>query len=470
MIRTGQISSTELLDHYLARIKELDERTNAVVTLAAERALKEAKRADRAQAAGDLLGPLHGLPVSVKDTIETAGVRTTAGDPNMVDHLPEQDAFAVARLRKAGAIVFAKTNAPLYGGDAQTYNEVFGVTNNPWDLKRSPGGSSGGSAVALAAGFTGLDIGSDIGGSVRNPAHYCGIFGHKPSFGLIPTTGHLPPAPGSLRPVDMAVIGPMARSAPDLDLALEVMAGWGVLEDRRGPVALSTPRRTNLGDYRVAAWLDDQACPVSVDVRALLEAVLEKLEDEKVRVNRDLRPGTSLESMHELYRRLNYGVTAAGLPDELFSKLLARVEVLDDTDIPHRVAYAQHGTQRLRDWINTDDERQRLRMEWQRFFEGVDVLLTPVVSTVAIQHDHTNINSRTIVVNGEPRDYWDQTVWTGMASAFYLPATVIPIGVNDDGLPVGIQIMGPYLEDRTTIDFASKLSELIGGFESPPKL
>lgn len=224
-LKAGEVSSRELLDLYLSRIEAADPALNAVVTLDAERARRLAAEADADLARGEASGALHGLPITIKDTIETGGLRTTAGAPWLGGHVPDRDATAVARLKAAGAIVFGKTNCPLYGGDAQSENVVFGTTGNPWDTDRSPGGSSGGSAAALAAGQTALELGSDIGGSVRNPAHYCGVYGHKPSFGIIPTRGHIPPPPGALSPVDLAVVGPLGRSAEDLALAMDVLVG-----------------------------------------------------------------------------------------------------------------------------------------------------------------------------------------------------------------------------------------------------
>ena len=224
-IRTRKVSSRELLDHYLARIDKINPTLNAVVTLDTERARKRADDADHALARGESWGPLHGLPITVKDVFETAGIRTTAGAPAFSEHVPTADAIAVARLQAAGAVLIGKTNTPMFAGDGQSYNAIFGTTNNPWDLARSPGGSSGGSAAAIAAGLSALELGSDIGGSIRSPAHCCGVYGHKPTYGIVPLRGHIPPMPGTIAEVDIAVAGPIARSADDLDLALGVLAG-----------------------------------------------------------------------------------------------------------------------------------------------------------------------------------------------------------------------------------------------------
>ena len=241
-MKAKEVGSRELLDHLLARVDEHNPALNAVVTLDAERARTAADAADAATARGEDLGPLHGLPMTIKDVFETEGIRSTSGAPELMGHVPTRDAGAVARLKAAGAIVFGKTNLPLYAGDLQTFNEPFGVTNNPWDTSRTTGGSSGGAAAALAAGLTPLELGSDIGGSIRNPSHMCGTVGLKPSFGVVPQDGYLS-GPTGLRSLDINVVGPMARSVDDLSLAFDVLAGPG------------RPRPARDG-LRLAAWFD----------------------------------------------------------------------------------------------------------------------------------------------------------------------------------------------------------------------
>ena len=210
-LRAKEISSTELLDCYLGRIEELNPGLGAVVTLDADRARREAAEADRRLARGAAAGPLHGLPVTVKDCLETAGLRTTCGAPELAGYVPERDAEAVGRLRSAGAIIMGKTNLPAWASDCQSYNELFGTTNNPWDAGRTPGGSSGGAAAAVAAGLSALELGSDLGGSLRIPAAWCGVYTLKPSFGIIPVDGHIPPPPGMPAEVDIGVVGPLAE-------------------------------------------------------------------------------------------------------------------------------------------------------------------------------------------------------------------------------------------------------------------
>ncbi len=270
-IARRQVSSREVLDLLLDRIAKLDGAVNAVVTIDSERARAEATAADDMVARGDELGPLHGVPMTVKDSWETAGMRTTSGAPELREHVPEHDAWPVAALRAAGAIIFGKTNLPYYAGDCQTYNDVFGTTNNPFDPERSCSGSSGGAGAALACGFTPLELGSDIGGSIRSPAHVNGVVGHKPSFGIVPSHGHIPGPPGSLSAADIAVAGPMARTVEDCALALDVLAGPDRWNTPAWRLELPPPRHDQLGDYRVAVWSDDPACPVARDVVALVE-------------------------------------------------------------------------------------------------------------------------------------------------------------------------------------------------------
>ena len=469
-IRRRKVGSRELLDHYLARIERLNSRINAVVTLDVERARQRADEADRALSRGEDWGPLHGLPITVKDTLETAGMRTTAGAPALSGHMPVQDATSVRRLLAAGAVLFGKTNTPTFAMDCQTYNPVFGTTSNPWDVARTPGGSSGGSAAAIAAGLTGLELGSDIGGSIRNPAHYCGVFGHKPTHGIVPLRGHIPGPPGSLSEVDLAVVGPLGRSADDLALALDVLTGPS--EDRAVAwrLELPPPRRASLRDYRVAAWLDDPACPVDGEVGEQLAAAVAAVRRAGASVDEQARPGVDLAEAFRTYLRLLLPITTAALPPEQFAELAALAGALREDDDSLRARTVRYSTERYREWLSASEKREHIRASWADFFRRYDVLLCPVMPVTAIPHDQSgDFLSRTIRVNGAERPYWDLVVWNGaIANLALLPATVAPVGRTERGLPVGIQIVGPYLEDRTPIDFARRLTGVIGGFEAPP--
>ena len=467
-IRAGEVSSRELLDLFLARIERLGGEVNAVVTLDVERARAQADEADAAAAQGSYFGPLHGLPITVKDSLETMGLRTTSGYPPLKDHVPAAHAASVQRLVDAGAIVFGKTNLPTLAGDAQTYNALFGVTRNPWDLARTPGGSSGGSAAALAAGFTALELGSDIAGSVRHPANWCGVYGHKPTHGVIPHRGHIPPPPGALSEVDLATVGPMARAPEDLALALDIMAGPLPGQAIAWSLGLPPPRHDDLTDYRVAVWLDDPACPVDDTVKATLLQAVEALREAGVAVRDDVRPPIALADVVRTYQRLLFPVFLSGVPEAALAQLGEFAATLPDAEsaaaLMARYAMLSH-----RDWLAAHEERERIRRQCAVWFREIDVLLCPVDPCVALPHDHREpMALRTITVNGAERPYLDVIGWIALASMAHLPATAAPVGLTPGGLPVGIQIVGPQYEDRTTIDFACRLAEVLGPAALPP--
>jgi amidase len=406
LIRKREISSRELTDHYLSRIDELNPKLNAVVTLDSDRARKRASDADRALARGESWGPLHGLPITVKDTFETAGIRTTAGAPVLSGHVPTADAVSVARLQAAGAVLLGKTNTPLFAGDSQTYNAIFGTTNNPWDLARSPGGSSGGAAAAIAAGLSALELGSDIGGSIRSPAHCCGVYGIKPTHGIVPLRGHIPGPPGALAETDIAAAGPIARSAADLDLALSVLAGPAEERKLAWRLELPSPRKSRLSDYRVAAWLDDPVAPVDSEVRTRLEATVDSLRRAGVRVDEHARPDIDFTRAMRTYVRLLMPLMTSGMRPEQLAELakLADSATADSPD--PAVAMAQAMTLRHRDWLTMHEDRERFRLIWASFFCDYDVLLCPPMSVAAIAHDHSEpLEARTVPVNGVPLVY-----------------------------------------------------------------
>ena len=433
-LRARQISSRELLEQYLARVEQANPALNAVVTLDVEGARAAAAAADAATVRGHDVGALHGLPITVKDSFETAGLRTTAGAPELAGYIPGCDADAVARLRAAGAVVFGKTNLPTFAMDWQTYNPVFGTTTNPWDATRTPGGSSGGAAAAIAAGLTGLELGSDIRGSLRQPAHNTGVFTLKPSYGIVPVRGHIPGPPGTLSAPDLAVAGPIARSADDLDLALDVLAGPDAAMAMAWRLRLPAARGRSLRDYRIAAWLDDKFAPVDSAVLDVLTTAVDAIRRAGARVDDTARP------------------VQLGQASDVFEKLFA--------------AAVSPGAA---DWNLTNEHRQQLRAQWMQFFRSFDVVLTPVSPVAAIRHDHSgNPDTRTITVNGEQRPYIEQSTWTGLAGGVYLPAAVVPVGSTRDGLPVGLQIIAPFLEDRTAIDVARHIERLLGGYQQPP--
>lgn len=467
-IRNKDISSRELLDHYLARVDQHNPTLNAVVTLDIEGARQRADAADAALAKGETSGPLHGLPMTIKDTLETAGIRTTAGFPPFAEHVPRTNATAVERLVQAGAIIFGKTNTPVMAADWQSYNPVFGTTNNPWNVTRTPGGSSGGSAAALTAGLTGLELGSDIGGSVRIPAHYCGVYGHKPSYGIIPLRGHIPGPPGALGEPDIAALGPLARSADDLELALGLLAGPQSDRAVAWRLELPPPRKHSLREYRVAAWLDDAACSIDSAMRAQFETTLEALRKAGAQVNEQAHPAIDFTETLRLYEQLLWPIMLLGLPEEQFEEHIAQAAQLSPTDESINARILRYGTQRQRYGLYANEQREHIRTRWAEFFQDYDVLLCPISPVTAFPHDHSEpVFERTLTIDGQTRPYADQFAWAGLIGMALLPATVAPVGRVSNGLPVGIQIVGPYLEDRTPIDFARHLAEVVGGFEAP---
>ena len=468
-LQRREIGSRELLDRYLDRVERLTPALNAVVALAADAARARADEADAALARGESWGPLHGLPITIKDAIEVAGgMPTTSGAPELKDHRPAQSAASAQRLIDAGAVVFGKTNLPLYAGDLQSYNAVYGTTNNPWDASRTPGGSSGGSAAAIAAGLAGLELGSDIGGSIRTPAHFTGVYGHKPSYGVVSGRGHVPGPPGQIARDDIAVIGPLGRSADDLELALDLLAGPNAEDAAAWRVDLPAPRRGRLTDFRVAAWLDDPQCPVGAAVAERLHAAVDAVAAAGAKVDVGARPEVDTAASHELYLRLLYGVLGAGFPDAVRARFEAQAKQLDPNDRGVGASMIRGTTQSHREWLVANEARQRLRTRWADFFRDWDVLLCPVTPTPAIPHDHSDIATRTVEIDGKSHPYFVQVFWAGLTGVVYLPATSAPIGRTPEGLPVGIQNVAPYLEDRTAIRFAKLLGDVIGGYEPPP--
>jgi len=464
-IRAGELTSRAHLEAMLARIDRLDEPLNLVITRDDQGARRSADEADREAARGRWRGPLHGVAMTIKDSFQTAGLRTTCGAPELADFVPREDAVAVARLRAAGAVIAGKTNLPLYAADLQSYNQLFGQSNNPWDTGRTAGGSSGGAAGALAAGFTPLELGSDIGGSIRGPASCCGVTGHKPSFGVVPGRGQIPGPPGTLSEADIAVVGPLARDVADLELALDVLAGPDEWMAKAWSLSLPPARHRELADYRVAVWFEEPSAPVDKPVLELLRAAAGTLADAGARVDYEARPAFTFEKAITVFNQLLNAALAGGYSRQEVEAMAARAAEAGEG----RALAARYASQRHRDWLSANERRLQLRARWHEFFRDYDAVLAPVMPTTAIPHDHSEpMSQRTIRVNGELRKYQEQFSWMGLAGAAFLPATVIPVGVAADGLPVGLQVIGPFLEDRTCLDLADRLYRLLGGFRAPP--
>jgi amidase len=473
LIKSKKISSAELLEVYADRFKRFNPAVNAIVAVDFENARASAKRADEALARGEDWGALHGLPMTVKDTIEVAGMPCTSGTVKLKTHVPKKDADVVKSLRGAGVIIFGKTNVPIFGQDFQTFNDVYGQTNNPWDAARVPGGSSGGAAAALAAGLTPLEIGSDIGGSIRNPAHFCGVFGHKPSYDIVSFRGHIPPFPGLFPGEytiggDIAVIGSLARSAADLELVLDIIAGPKKPMQTAWKLNLPPPRKIRLSEFNVGVWLDDPDFPVDAMVGDCLSNLADMLAKQGVKfLNK--RPEINFKDCHDIYTRLLTAVPNAALPKAVFDQMLADLPKLSEDDKSFRAQLIRGTTLRHRDWVVLDYLRLLMRQKWADYFRQFDVLLCPAVPVTAFAHDYHDFFSRTLKVNNVERSYADtMSAWAGLTCVSYLPATVAPIGKAKDGMPVGVQIVGPYLEDKTPLRFAGLIEEMTGGFKAPP--
>jgi amidase len=467
-IRAGQVSSLELTNRMLARIGQHNPRLNAIVTLTVDSALARARAADEARSRGDRWGPFHGVPITIKDTYELDGVRTTAGMPSLKDHVSPRDAVVVARLKRAGAVILGKTNVPVAAADWQSYNPIFGQSNNPWDLARTPGGSTGGGAAALAAGLSFLEPGSDLGGSIRVPSHFCGLFGHKPTLDLVPMRGHVPPPPGipAGPPSTLPVAGPLARSASDLRVAMEVLGGPDEAEARAYRWVLPAARRARLRDYRIGYVLDHPRCAVSPEVGEPLTAAVEVLRKAGVTLEEGWPGGVNVEEQYDTYLFFLMALYTPVPRDDQFEELR---RLTAGSDGSYQTKWAAAHTASIKQWRAMDGRRRAARAVWQAYFRTHDAFLIPTAFVPAFPHDHSpNQLERVLATPAGPRPYLDMLFWISFASLAGLPATTAPVGLTRGGLPVGVQIVGPYLEDATPIDVAGRLTEIVGGFRPPP--
>jgi amidase len=466
-----QVSAIELLDRAIARIEALDPRFNAVVVRDFDRARVAAAAADAALARGERR-PLLGVPMTVKEAFNVAGLPTTWGIPHFKGWTPKEDALAVARLKAAGAVILGKTNVPIVLSDWQSYNDIYGTTNNPWDPSRTPGGSSGGAAAALAAGYISLELGSDIAGSLRAPAHYCGVFSHKPSQGLLPSRGHVPPAAEALpRDVDLAVIGPLARSAADLALALELLAGPDEPQATAYRLTLPPPRHADLKEFRVLVIDDHPLMPTAASVRGAIDRLAERLASAGATVARSSPLLPDLAVSARVYVTLLSAFIGADWPAETYQRVAAAAAAIPAGVDSLDAVFARGAVLSHRDWIQSDRLRGHIQQQWRAVFGEWDVVLCPPMPTPAFPHDHSaDMRARRIDVDGKSYPYQDQLIWPGIATLSGLPATTMPLERTDAGLPIGVQIIGPYLEDRTPIAFAQSIEQAFGGFVPPPGL
>jgi len=363
-------------------------------------------------------------------------------------------------------VIFGKTNVPLMLADFQSYNAVYGTTHNPHRQGHTPGGPSGGGAAARAAGFTALEYGSDIGGSIRNPAHYSGVCGHKPTWGIVPMRGHA--LTGALTPTDISVVGPLARSIDDLELALELTAGSDRLHEPGWKLDLPPSEVEGAEGLRVALWCDDPIAAVDDSVQTVLRNAAEALSEAGAIVDDQARPDFTPQHCMDTYRTLLFSAMAARQPQAQFEQNIRRLEGLSPDDMSDGAQVLRAQTIRHRDWATANEARTRMRYAWADFFENHDVLLCPVASVPAFPHDESeDMNARTLTVNGRTVSYFDQLFWAGMTGVSYLPGTVVPGGMTEGRLPVGIQVVGPEMGDRRTLAVARVIESLTGGFQAP---
>jgi amidase len=469
-LRTGGTTAAELTDLYVRRIERHDGRLNAVVVRDFDRARQQARAADQARARGETK-PLLGLPITLKESINVTGLGTTCGVPEWKGFVSQHDAPAAARIRAAGAVLLGKTNVPPMLADWQSANPIFGRSSNPWDLGRTPGGSSGGSAAAIAAGLSALEVGSDIGGSIRVPAAFCGIYGHRPSETLLPRSGQFPMPPLPNSAVVMGVQGPLARSAEDLELALSVLAGPEVGEDVAWKVTLPAARRERLADFRVAIlppipWLvvDGQITAALQDLAerlAKLGAVVKEVQPDGLGDHREY---------HGFYRTLLSAVTGARVDGETRRQRIATLREAGD-DLSMGAVRGLEGS--AGDYLIWNGRREQHRAAWRTFFRDWDVLLAPAINVLAYPHierawpaDNSD-QTLTFTIDGRSVPYLHGLCYPALSTVPGQPATAFPVGISREGLPIGLQAVGPYLEDLTPIRFAALLAREIGGFRKP---
>lgn len=457
-----QIGAEELLDAYVDRQASFDKDVNAVCMLNVEAARIIARQIDNDRAAGKSMPVLAGLPMTIKDCFDVVGLPTTAGIPEMASYRPQTDADAVASLRRAGAVFYGKTNTPLAAADHQTYNPLFGLTRNPYDLSKTVGGSSGGAAAALAARFTALELGSDIGGSIRIPSHYCGVYGHKSSWDTVSLRGHMPPQPGHLAKNPLLVAGPMARSAQDLTLAFEILSS----DCNR---ILKPARHSALADFRIGVWVDSN--PVDPVYASAILDFADSLRKDGAKVVEIPGGPSGADMLFDTYLKMLFATIGSELVDEEIARYTQAGKDPATGEFGPLLAGAV--VESHRKFVEQAEEQARFQSVWAKQFEALDIILCPVSMGTAFPHDcedgHGPVPqmSRTIQIGNTRQPYLDNLRWPGIATLLHLPATVRPLPHPVNGMPAGVQIIGPYLEDRTTLTFAKLCDEAFGKSEMP---
>lgn len=468
-IKQGKLSAVEVLEFFLARIEQHNAALNAVVAMNREAAHERAAAADAAAARGEDWGLLHGVPLTIKDVFCTSDMPTVGGIKERAGVIPATNAIAVQRYLDAGAVIFGKTNVPFMAADLQSFNEVYGTTNNPWDVSRTCGGSSGGAAAALAAGLTPLELGSDIGGSIRTPSHFNGTFGHKPTHGLVSVRGHVPPGEGVFSEPDLASAGPMATCVADLEKALSVLAGPA--QDIGGAVAVNLPAPSfdNIEGLRVAVWSDDSFCRVDREIAEHIDSAAACLERLGAQVDRNARPDFDALENHRNYMLLLAAAIGADMPQAVRDGARDFAAAASASDASDMLLQMRGIALSHYEWQVQNEKRQRTRHAWARFFRNFDVLLCPCTHVPAFPHNQDpDMYSRVLEVNGAPRPYMEVIRWAGLTINAYLPVTAVPLGTTRDGLPVGAQVVSRHLGDRTSLAVAALLESHHRAFVPPP--
>lgn len=467
LLRAGKVTATGLLDLCLDQYAKHNAALNAIVVTDIDRARKAAAAADRRLKRGKPAGPFDGVPMTAKESFDWTGTPSTWGAPWLRDNIATSDAVALKRLTDAGAVIYGKTNVPLMLADWQSYNDVYGTTNNPWDLNRAPGGSSGGSAVALATGMSALEIGSDIGASIRNPAHYCGVYGHKPTWGVVPYRGHY--LPGVVHPTDISVAGPLARSARDLAAMMRLLAGSDGTDSRAVTIRLPAARQTTLRQFRVAVMLSDPVSEVDQPVQDLIARLAGFLERKVKKLSLSARPAFSTREAMDVYVALLRSATSRRQTEEEFAANAAKVHGFSPGDDSYFAKMLRAYVMPHRSWLMVNERRHQMRLLWEAFFEDWDVMICPAAASAAFPHDHVGErHERTIAVNGKRAATTDQLFWAGYSGCFLLPSTVAPLGLTPQGLPSGVQIITRQYDDFTAIRFAELLEKEYARFVPPP--
>ncbi|MGE3829858.1 MAG: amidase [Parvibaculaceae bacterium] len=469
LLRKRKIGARELLDLCWAQVEKHNPRLNAVIVSDIKRARKTAALSDKRLKHGEPLGPFEGVPMTIKESFDWTGTPSTWGVPKLKDNIATHDAVPLERLTEAGAVIFGKTNVPLMLADWQSFNDIYGTTNNPWDVTRSPGGSSGGSAVALATGMSALEIGSDIGASIRNPAHYCGVFGHKPTYGIVSRRGDT--YPGNVASSDISVAGPLARSAADLAVMLKLVSGTDGIEARALTLKLPKAKQTRFKDFRVAVMLSDPVSEVDQPVQDLIAKLADFLKKKVKKLSFEARPAFSTREAMDVYVTLLRATTSRRQSDEEFVKNATLVSRFKRGDDSYFATMTRAYVLPHRSWLMVNERRHQMRLAWDAFFDDWDVLLCPAAASAAFPHDQKGErHERTILVNGHKVPTTDQLFWAGYSGGFYLPSTVAPIGLTPQGLPSGVQIVTRQYGDLSSIRFAELIEREYFAFTPPPDI